>query len=64
MIADQSLSITLTTKPSTISNDEPYTTFFLFINSGSGGGLGAKVVEQEVWKNVRHRFGRYPSKYL
>ncbi len=64
MIADRPLSISLTTKPSTITNDEPNTTFFLFLNSGSGGGLGAKIVEQEVCKNVIHRFGRYPSKYL
>lgn len=27
---------------------EPYCSYFLFINSGSGGGVGKKLIEQEV----------------
>lgn len=30
---------------------EPSCTFFLFINSGSGAGLGSKIVSQEVTTN-------------
>lgn len=44
MIEDKSKLSSLPINSGSNNNEEPDTTFFLFINSGSGGGLGAKIV--------------------
>jgi hypothetical protein len=35
-----------------MQGNEPYCSVFLFINSGSGGGVGQKLIAQEVILSV------------